>query len=179
MMVATVKNVIKVTVDGPRDARIPKPCTKRPADQQTPSLFPPDVVTQSPQMPMSMVPQPWWPLPMTPTLPPSFFPIIPPGAQFPAAFWKFHADAMKTPGKIRMEQENESLNTSTCLTSPTLCSTLSSIDRSARRSTSPPSKSPTTINLIQATPESVPAKRRRNISITSSTGSSPTIWRPF
>ncbi|CAI2306353.1 unnamed protein product [Caenorhabditis sp. 36 PRJEB53466] len=182
MMVATVKNVIKVTVDGPRDARIPKTIGgKRPAEQQTPSLFPSDIVVPPAPMPIPMMPHPFWPLPIPQALPPSFFPLIPNGPpHFPAAFWKFHSESMKTPIKIKAEQENESLNTSTCLSSPSVFITPSSLDKTFRTFSPAEIKpSPTSINLIQDTPESVPSKRRRNASTTSSNSSSPTIWRPF
>ncbi|CAL2029647.1 unnamed protein product [Caenorhabditis brenneri] len=182
MMVATVKNVIKVTVDGPRDARVPKAtgCLKRAAEPQTP--FSPDILSSpAPPLPMPMIPHPWWPLPMTPTLPPALFQLIPPGPPASmAAFWKIHNESMRTPIKVKAEQENVSLNTSTCISSPSLFITPNSHDRT-RGSTSPKSvkQSDESINLKQETPESIPSKRRRNMSTTSSNSSSPTIWRPF
>ncbi|UMM11364.1 hypothetical protein L5515_000688 [Caenorhabditis briggsae] len=181
MMVATVKNVIKVTVDGPRDARIPKPsgCTKRQEQQQTPTIFPCDILQSStPSMPM--IPPPWWTL--APNLPPLTLPLMTPGVpSISAALWKLHNDSMRTPIKRKHEQENFSLNTSTCISSPSVFITPSSHDRT-RDSMSPPQSnkpSSASINLIQETPETVPSKRRRNMSTTSSCSSSPTIWRPF
>ncbi|EFO84633.1 hypothetical protein GCK72_001002 [Caenorhabditis remanei] len=179
MMVATVKNVIKVTVDGPRDARIPKPSPKRPSEPQASTIFPSEMLP-SPAPTLSMIPPPWWPLPMTPTLPHFPLPLLTP-SHSSAAIWKIYADSMRTP-KRKMEQENVSLNVSTCLSSPSVFITPNSHDRTRGTSTSPrpPTKLPSSaINLIQETPESIPSKRRRNMSTTSSNSSSPTIWRPF
>uniref|UniRef100_A0A1I7UL52 Runt domain-containing protein n=1 Tax=Caenorhabditis tropicalis TaxID=1561998 RepID=A0A1I7UL52_9PELO len=180
MMVATVKNVIKVTVDGPRDARIPKLTggLKRPSESQPPTIFPPDILSSpAPPIPMPMIPHPWWPLPINPSLPPSF--LFSPHSPM-STFWKIHSESMKTPMKIKAGQENVSLNTSSCISSPSIFITPNSNDRK-RGSTSPKSikTSSASINFIQETPESIPSKRRRNMSTTSSNSSSPTIWRPF
>ncbi|CAI5438999.1 unnamed protein product [Caenorhabditis angaria] len=163
MMVATAKNVIKVTVDGPREARIPKQCSSSSTSSlpSSSSNIKHMEITQHPIIPPILAPQ-FWPFPVIPGIMPSIFPF-----QLPTT--------IGTKRKLESDQENECLNTSSFSTSsPPNASSSSSNNTTLSSNTS---LSPSSISLIQQTTPSV--KRKRNESTTSSNGSSPTIWRPF
>ncbi|CAB3408517.1 unnamed protein product [Caenorhabditis bovis] len=196
MMVATVKNVIKVTVDGPREARQPKPATsgsRRSADNSySLDITPPTIIP-----PIITPPHMWWAAFGAPqVLPPIFhppvstiFPTIPPMMSNPL---KRHAT---TPLKSE-SSENSSLNDSESLNVSASPQTSFIVlkkddddeeedraeDDEDKKKDEPKSQivSPSgPISLVQSTPDSLQAKRRRRQSATSSNGSSPTIWRPF